>query len=309
LVRSAFLHVWGSLLIYTGRYDEALGATHQQIEELRQNRLEFALPLTFVNEALALRGLRRFRESLRCLRQAESHGSANNRVTVACNIVKIGTHVARGDFLQALEVPEPVDSSAIAPNVVAEFMATRALALACSGKTTEAVAAAVESRVLSATSEAHVVSGLAIAITDLKGGRSRGTDDSAANEALLTVRQTSHFDAFVTAYRGCPALLDRASSPHALGPELVTILRRANDLELATRVLPDLEVPSAVRKRLLTERETEVLRLVAQGLRNRDIAERLFISEVTVKAHMRSVMRKLGARSRTHAVALFDLAD
>jgi DNA-binding NarL/FixJ family response regulator len=52
-----------------------------------------------------------------------------------------------------------------------------------------------------------------------------------------------------------------------------------------------------------------VLGLVAQGLRNQDIAERLFISEVTVKAHMRSIMQKLGARSRTHAVALFDFGD
>jgi ATP/maltotriose-dependent transcriptional regulator MalT len=309
LVRSAFLHVWGSLLIYTGRYDEALAATHQQIVELRQNRLEFALPLTFVNQALALRGLRRFRESLRFLRQAESEGPANNRVIVACNIVEIGIHVARGDFLQALEVPQAVDSSSFAPNLVAEFMATRALALACADKSTQAVAAADESRSLSETSEARVVSGLAIAITDLKDGPSRGKDDSGPNEALLRVRRTSHFDAFVTAYRGCPGLLDLASSPETLGSELVTILRRANDLELATKVLPDLEIPSAVRKDLLTERETEVLRLVAQGLRNRDIAERLFIGEATVKAHMRSVMRKLGARSRTHAVALSDLAD
>jgi LuxR family maltose regulon positive regulatory protein len=57
---------------------------------------------------------------------------------------------------------------------------------------------------------------------------------------------------------------------------------------------------------LLSTREREVLALVAQGLRNREIAERLFISEVTVKAHMRSIMGKLGARSRTHAVSLLD---
>ena len=310
LVRSSFLHVWGSLLIYTGRYEEALQVTHQQIAELRHNRLEFALPLTFVNEALALRGLRSFRESLKSLRQADSDGLTNSRVLVASNTVRVGIHLARGDFMQALEVPVPADSGSVAPNVLAEFMATRALALACSGKGAEALDSADEARSLSATSETAVVSELAIAIAALGNGQtSREEEDPSSEGALLAVRRTSHFDAFVTAYRGCPSLLDRAASPKTLGSELVAIVTRANDISLATKVLPALAIPTAVRKHLLSKRETEVLRLVAQGLRNKDIAERLFISEVTVKAHMRNIMRKLGARSRTHAVALSDFAD
>lgn len=54
----------------------------------------------------------------------------------------------------------------------------------------------------------------------------------------------------------------------------------------------------------LTERELDVLRLVAVGNRNRDIAERLFISEETVKVHVKHVMEKLGAGDRTQAVAI-----
>ncbi len=54
----------------------------------------------------------------------------------------------------------------------------------------------------------------------------------------------------------------------------------------------------------LTERELDVLRLVAGGNRNRDIAERLFISEETVKVHVKHVMEKLGASDRTQAVAI-----
>jgi len=52
----------------------------------------------------------------------------------------------------------------------------------------------------------------------------------------------------------------------------------------------------------LSVRELEVLRLVADGLPNRDIAGRLHISENTVKNHMRRVHEKLGVRSRTEAV-------
>jgi len=54
----------------------------------------------------------------------------------------------------------------------------------------------------------------------------------------------------------------------------------------------------------LTPREVEVLRHIAQGNRNKDIAERLFISEETVKVHVKHVMDKLGASDRTEAVAI-----
>jgi len=54
----------------------------------------------------------------------------------------------------------------------------------------------------------------------------------------------------------------------------------------------------------LTAREIEVLRHVAGGNRNRDIAERLFISEETVKVHIKHIMEKLGASDRTQAVAI-----
>lgn len=54
----------------------------------------------------------------------------------------------------------------------------------------------------------------------------------------------------------------------------------------------------------LTEREVEVLRHVAGGNRNRDIAEQLFISEETVKVHVKHIMEKLGASDRTQAVAI-----
>lgn len=52
----------------------------------------------------------------------------------------------------------------------------------------------------------------------------------------------------------------------------------------------------------LTVRETEVLRLLAQGLANKEIARRLNISEHTVKFHINSIMGKLGVQSRTEAV-------
>ena len=54
----------------------------------------------------------------------------------------------------------------------------------------------------------------------------------------------------------------------------------------------------------LTKREREVLRLLAQGLRQDEIAERLFISRKTVATHVANILRKLGVRSQTQAVAV-----
>lgn len=54
----------------------------------------------------------------------------------------------------------------------------------------------------------------------------------------------------------------------------------------------------------LTAREVDILRQLAGGNRNRDIAEKLFIAEETVKAHLKHIMEKLRANDRTQAVAI-----
>ena len=72
------------------------------------------------------------------------------------------------------------------------------------------------------------------------------------------------------------------------------------------RVPPEIAVEIAEHHSddLLTEREIEVLRQVADGNANKMVADQLKISEETVKAHMRSILSKLGANDRTHAVTI-----
>ena len=72
------------------------------------------------------------------------------------------------------------------------------------------------------------------------------------------------------------------------------------------RILPEIAAHLAEHysDEALTGREIEVLQQVASGNRNRDIAEKLFITEETVKVHIKHIMEKLGATDRTQAVAI-----
>jgi DNA-binding NarL/FixJ family response regulator len=89
------------------------------------------------------------------------------------------------------------------------------------------------------------------------------------------------------------------------GDQLVQAIRDAAEgrvhlsPEAAIRLAKDLRRPERVES--LTKRETSVLRLVAEGLANKEIARRLSISEKTVKAHLNNVFAKLDVHSRTQA--------
>ncbi|MET8334143.1 response regulator transcription factor [Streptosporangium canum] len=100
-----------------------------------------------------------------------------------------------------------------------------------------------------------------------------------------------------------PAELVEAVRVVARGDALLapSVTRRL--LDRFASVLPDPAGPPADLGRL-SEREVEVLRLVALALSNAEIAERLVLTEATVKSHVSAVLRKLGLRDRVQAVVL-----
>jgi DNA-binding CsgD family transcriptional regulator len=133
----------------------------------------------------------------------------------------------------------------------------------------------------------------------------------AARAAFRTARQTGAVDSFVVAYRAYRPILDAVVGDADFVVEVREILQRAHEPK-SIRALAMGEHPSSTTDGL-SRREREVLDLLSEGQTNREIARHLFISEVTVKTHLRRVYSKLGVRNRTEAVirrdALADAAD
>ncbi|MGO9084632.1 MAG: response regulator [Terriglobales bacterium] len=86
--------------------------------------------------------------------------------------------------------------------------------------------------------------------------------------------------------------------------ELLEVIRQVHAGK--KRIPPEIaaHIAEHISDESLTEREVEVLREIAGGNRNRDIADKLFITEETVKVHIKHIMGKLGASDRTQAVAI-----
>jgi DNA-binding NarL/FixJ family response regulator len=90
---------------------------------------------------------------------------------------------------------------------------------------------------------------------------------------------------------------------HAVSAGLAAV--RFQDLELLLRApAPEEPVPRQAGGGMLSPRELEILRMIAEGMANKTIAWKLGISEHTVKFHVAAIMNRLGAASRTEAVAL-----
>ena len=106
--------------------------------------------------------------------------------------------------------------------------------------------------------------------------------------------------------------IQRALSAGACGYMLKTslpaeLLAAIRDVHLGRKHIPNeiaISLVEGVGLNLLSDRETKVLRELAEGHRNREVAGNLGISEDTVKGHVRSILEKLGAKDRTQAVSI-----
>jgi DNA-binding NarL/FixJ family response regulator len=145
-----------------------------------------------------------------------------------------------------------------------------------------------------------------VALLDLRMPQVDGVgaiDEIRALDPTARIIILTTFDADEDIYRGMRAGAKSYLLKDAPREELFQCIRAVYAGE--TRIPPQLAAKLAERvsAEALTERETEVLSLMASGRSNKEIAAKLFISEATVKSHVKSIFAKLNVVSRTEAVA------
>jgi ATP/maltotriose-dependent transcriptional regulator MalT len=300
--RSSFYMMKSAFLALQGRYSIALEAAKRCESYAKDSRLTFALPYARRVRAIAELGLRNFS---RCrtvcdsiARQAEQE--QNSFLRLEAQLVRARLLIAQSLPERGIEQLYDLPSSYPFEAERAEVVATLALAHACAGRCDSAFQLMNEAQAISTPIEVTVLSQCVRAIVASSQANPQAPRDAV--HAFELANEVGNIDSYVTAYRGHPALLDPIMRKPNLHTALTEILSNARDERLAARIQLTPKLPS--RGSTLSSRECEVLQLVAQGLANKEIARALFISEATVKIHVRHVLRKLGVRTRTEAALL-----
>lgn len=292
--RCSFRNVFSFALALNGEYDECLAVVGEMSQDVEKFRLAFVRPYVESARAIAFAGKRNFAESLAALDSVRDYGRRLGDTHAGLNGCAIASrvHLATGHFDEALEALALPIRRGIR-SMQAEVLACRALAYACAGDSERALRNATRAESLSGSVQVRVAVACSRAIRAVRLGLE--TSIELSRQALDVALDSQNIDYFVTAYRAEPELVRHPLSPtqHA---SLRTILERAGDADLI-----EMMASRRVEPAMLSPREEEVCALIALGCSNRDIAGRLFISEATVKVHVRHVFEKLGVRSRTAA--------
>ena len=130
--------------------------------------------------------------------------------------------------------------------------------------------------------------------------------DKMAGAKLIPHLRNTCPAAQIVAITNYPELIDSARNngayPLSKGFSKAELLDTIRWVVKSKEDVRDLDVPAATDLEPLTRREEDVLRLLGQGLKDKEIADELIIAEGTVKKHVSSILGKLSSRTRTEAV-------
>jgi DNA-binding CsgD family transcriptional regulator/tetratricopeptide (TPR) repeat protein len=293
VIRTSFLNSAAHVFLLAGYFKRAHSVVEEEIAEAERCGLSFVLPHAIARKASAEIGLRDFSAAEQTL---ASRGSdfedPYSRVIIAATRVRLS--IASG----TLDEFEPVPDSLAARGPAAthaEYLASVALWHACRGERRLALERLIPAVLKSSSLEPRLFSACA-------GAAIRAADGSASRNSIerlakLTVT-TGCIEPTLCAIRGCPRLLD---SLLAVEEGIRAPLRRIAEESADPGLARALGIRFSSGANSLTPREREVHALLGEGLTNKAIAKRLFISESTAKVHVRKLMEKLGVKTRTAA--------
>jgi ATP/maltotriose-dependent transcriptional regulator MalT len=301
-IRTSFLDSCARVLVLSAQYEEAADISARELAEATDFRLDFVYRSALCVRAMIQLGRRQFQRCLASLDEAErlAQKSPDVHQLMECAAIRARCLVSMGRFSEALDVTDRHWGRLPSPGMHSEYLATRALALAGVGRSKEAETLGRDAASNSKMVESEVLATCAIAVAQMAAP---GIGLKAGREAFARAFALGNLDNLICVFRGFPDFASALHKEADLRLQVEFTLSRAGDTKLAAKIGAPVRSPSGVAARL-SRRELEVLSLIGQGLTNPQIGRRLFISDVTVKVHVRHIFEKLGVRTRTEAAVV-----
>jgi ATP/maltotriose-dependent transcriptional regulator MalT len=282
-------------------YERGVELASTALNECRRLGFDFAKGYCLATLALAHAGLRAFKSAHQALRElaAVANEQDNHYLRCTAEITSMRVALARGKPHEAIEGHGPNFAEHIpVPAAQGEYLGVLALAAAAAGDLSLATSSAQAARHVTTAIEARFFSRFADLIVHASDSDKARAD---ASRLAADIEDAVFEDALVLAYRAHRPILELLPQEGPSASNIASVMRRANDQAAAI-----VRVRTAASAGLdpvapLTPREQEVLALLAAGLSNAEIAERLFISLSTAKVHVQHILKKLGAKTRLQA--------
>jgi ATP/maltotriose-dependent transcriptional regulator MalT len=302
LTRTSFMNSFSDALVISANYAEALDVLKIVMDDIENYRLDFARPYVSLVQANAESGLKnngvggRLAASL-----LENYDKSDSHIRLNSRMIQARACLAAGDRQAAMAMLPEDRAEPITRGSAGHYTALRAFTLLLNGRREDAIREVARARRLTRSLEARALGAWTVTCAQVganpKGGRG------------LTVAARLSFiegdlNSLVIAYRLVPELIDRLYGDSRFRAPLVDLLELAGDSELAASRGVEVSPVRQSRGGPLSVREMQVGELLLKGMTNREIAKALFISDVTVKVHLRHIFAKIGARSRTQAALI-----
>jgi len=301
MVRSSFWNAYACGLTLNGRYDQALEAANRVLGEARDHDLDFILPHAGLVSAQAHLGIRQTLQAGRLLDEVNlvALERADDFLAVNVRILRARMYLVNNRVDEAFAALDEMENAPQSRATRSERLAVRALGLLLDDRVREALASAHRAHKGTTAQAMRTLANLVIGLIASESESCR----PRLPAVISSLWRIGQFDALVLAYRARPTLLlDLATTVNE--HDLAGLISRARDRPLARTMGIAVSGTDEQGSHSLSPREREVSVLLAQGRTNAEIARALYISEVTVKVHVRHILQKLGVRNRAEAAVL-----